>query len=81
MPIANYSIKTSTQNANFGGVTVTTQSGRIINIDDSFMDYLDIISSILGIEDYETFSNMSKKERIEVIKKYKRDIKLQEILK
>jgi hypothetical protein len=62
-------------------VTISTASGKTINIDDSFIDYLDLVSSLLGIEDFTTFSSMDEFERKEFVKKYKRDNKLQEILK
>ncbi len=59
----------------------TSKSGREIVIDDSFIDYMDLISTILGIEDYDSFQKMSHEERISIINKYKRDNKIEEILK
>jgi len=59
------------------GASVTTTSGRKIVIDDAFLEYMDIIAGLLGIDiNFEEFCQMSSSERLSYI----RDIKLGKII-
>jgi hypothetical protein len=53
-------------------VLVETTSGKRIEIDDCFIEYMDLIASLLGITmNYEEFSSMNQGERLSYIRDFK----------
>jgi len=53
-------------------VLVTTSSGKKFSMDDCFIEYMDLIASLLGIEiNYEEFSMMSDSDRLAYIRDFK----------
>lgn len=69
--------KISTSNT---AIAVTTNSGNKIIIDDCFLEYFDLISSLLGIDKtYKEFSQMDKSDREAFVKGIKRSIKIEKL--
>lgn len=61
-------------------LSVTTGSGSTITIDDCFIQYMDMIASIIGIEiDYEEFSKLDTEARKLYVTKIKRNTKLKKL--
>jgi hypothetical protein len=61
-------------------VLIQTESGSSIHIDDCFIQYMDMISFLLGIEiSYEEFSKLNSEERKAYIIGIKRNIKLKKL--
>lgn len=61
-------------------LSISTSSGSSIYIDDCFIQYMDIIAFLLGINiDYESFSKLTDDERKSFITSLKRDIKFKEL--
>jgi len=59
-------------------LSITTSSKKEIIIDDCFIEYMNYISDLLGIDvKYEDFSKMSDGERLS----YFRDLKIKKVLK
>lgn len=58
-------------------LSIMTSTGDQINIDDCFLEYLDMIAEKIGLEiDYKSFSKMSNSER----KGFRREKKIRDIL-
>jgi hypothetical protein len=75
-PHINTTVGATTTN----NILIKLDSGRRIVLDESFLDYLNIISEILGIPlNYEKFCNLDQKERKSFIKTLKREIKLKDL--
>ena len=61
-------------------IIVKTSSGKEIIIDDCFMDYLDLMSTLLEMDmKYNDFCELSDDERESYIKGMKRKIKIKEL--
>lgn len=61
-------------------VSIKTKSGSDIYIDDCFIQYMDMIAFLLGIEiSYEEFSKLNSEERKAYIIGIKRNIKLKKL--
>ena len=53
-------------------LSIKTQFGKDIIIDDCFLEYINFISNLLKIDiNYENFSNMNHEDRIEYIRNFK----------
>lgn len=61
-------------------LSITTGSGSTITIDDCFIQYMDMIASIIGIEiNYEEFSKLDTEARKLYVTKIKRNTKLKKL--
>lgn len=61
-------------------LTVKTATGSSIDIDDCFIEYMDMISLLLGMEiNYEEFSKLNSDERKAYMMSIKRDINLKKL--
>jgi len=61
-------------------VEITTSTGNKIVIDDCFLQYLEMVSKLLGITSYEDFCKMTESEKLSAVTTIKRDLKIKEIL-
>jgi len=71
---------TSTGYSSRNGVEITTSTGNKIVIDDCFLQYLEMVSKLLGITSYEDFCKMTESEKLSAVTTIKRDLKIKEIL-
>ena len=70
----NIKVQSMTKNI---ALSIMTSTGDQINIDDCFLEYLDMIAEKIGLEiDYKSFSKMSNSER----KGFRREKKIRDIL-
>lgn len=61
-------------------VVINTMDGNTIKIDDCFIQYLDMISLLLGVGiNYTDFSNLSNESRMGYVNQIIRDIKLKQL--
>ncbi len=61
-------------------ITIKTEDGSSIYIDECFLQYMNMISSLLGIEiDYQEFSELGSEERKAYVLGIKRKIKLEKL--
>jgi hypothetical protein len=61
-------------------MVVTTKSGKQVVIDDCLLDYLEILSELLGFDmNYEKFSSMSDSQRESYKNMFKREKKFKDL--
>lgn len=80
IPVLPKSSTCSIGTLSYNAVEITTTKGNKVIIDDCFLQYLEMVSQLLGIITYDDFSKMSESDRKSAMTKIFRELKLKEIL-